>query len=97
MHISWPLTTVKGTIEIKLSEKKMTMQLRGGGLVNWYFDLTTADGVILPFDTIEKKHIDCHFEGMHYTIQMEKGVFSQPANGAVWRMTPQGDTISLLF
>ncbi|HEX6432029.1 MAG TPA: hypothetical protein VF008_30265, partial [Niastella sp.] len=97
MHISWPLTTVKGTIEIELSEKKMTIQLRGGGPINWYFDLTTADGITLPFDTIGKNHIDCHFEGMHYRVQTEKGVFSQPANGTVWRMTPQENTISLLF
>lgn len=97
MHIRWPLTTIQGTFEIELSEKKMKMQLRGGSTVSWYLDLTTADGAALPFDTITPHRIDCHFEGLHYSVGAEKGIFSRPANGAVWRIGPEGNTISLVF
>jgi hypothetical protein len=94
MHVSWPLRTVKGSLEIDLSEKKMAMELRGGPSIDWWLELTTADGVKLPYDSVSAQRVDCSFEGMKYSIRLEKGSFSKSA-GAGLRMSPQGNIISL--
>jgi hypothetical protein len=97
MRITWPLKTVKGSLEIELSEKKMTMALKGGGAAAWWLELTTAEGVSLPFGTVGAQRVDCVFEGMKYDVQMEKGSFSQPSDGAVFRMSPRENVIRVIF
>jgi hypothetical protein len=97
VHITWPLTSVKGSLEIELSEKGMTMELKGGGFSGWWLELTTAEGVKLPFGTVGAQRVDCMFEGMKYAVQMEKGSFSQPSDGAVLRMSPQENVIRVIF
>jgi hypothetical protein len=95
MHIHWPLKTVAGSFEIYLGEKKMVIQLKSDQSVNWFFDLNTAEETKLPFNSIKSKNIDCSFEGLHYSIPAEKGSFSQPANGAVLRIHPQSNSITI--
>ena len=97
MHITWPLLPVKGCIEIDLSEKKMTIQLRSTEAMNWYLDLNTATGTTLPFETISKKVLGCRFEGMAYSIRASNGLFIRSANEANLRILPEENKISLLF
>lgn len=97
LHISWPLKTVKGSLEMELSERKMVVKLVGGGMSDWFFELTTAEGVQLPFETIGAQRVDCSFEGMKYGVRAEKGMFSKPGDGAVLRVSPEGNMISLVF
>jgi len=95
IHISWPLTSVAGTLEIDLSEKLASIQLVSKTKCNWYFDLTTADQAKLPFNQIVPEQLNCNFDGMNYQVQAVKGSFSKPANGAVFRLKPQMNVISL--
>ncbi len=95
MHVSWPLRNQHGTLEIELSEKKMTIQLKTASSINWFFDLTNADGIQHPFRSIGTKQIDCSFEGMPYSIRIKKGSFSKPSNGSVLRINPQKNIIQL--
>lgn len=97
IHISWPLKNIQGTVEIELSEKKMTTQVKIPLPVNWFFDLTAAEGVQLPFGAMGTKQIDCNFEGMPYIIRIKKGSFSKPSKGAVLRMNPEKNIIQLSF
>ncbi|WP_346316724.1 hypothetical protein [Chitinophaga sp. YIM B06452] len=96
LHISWPLQSVKGTLEIDLDEKKAVMQLRGAD-VNWFFDLTTAEGKQLPFVKINAKQIDCSFEKMGYTLIAGKGTFSTPGNVTAWRLSPEQNVMVINF
>jgi hypothetical protein len=96
-HIHWPLKTVRGTIDIELTETQMVWRLTGSSDIKWFLDLNTADSAKLPFDKITGNAVDCSFEGMHYKVLAEKGTFSQPANGAVWSICPQSNTIVLDF
>jgi hypothetical protein len=93
LHISWPLTSVKGTFEIDLNEKQLSMKLLSKQVDNWYFDMTTATGVKLPFEAIRDKQINCRFEGTQYVFKATKGTFSEPGNGTVFRLKPQADAI----
>jgi hypothetical protein len=97
MHISWPLQTVQGWVEIDLDEKKMEMKLKINQALNWFLDLSTAADVQLPFGSISGRNLDCSFEGMHYNIQAAKGSFSKPGSGSVLRIQPQSNAIDLIF
>ena len=94
MRILWPLTTVKGTFEIDLNEKRLTMKMNGNTSVKWFFDLNTAPGAKLPFQQIKNKQLDCRFEGMNYAVKAISGTFSNPKNGVVARLKPQGNVMS---
>ncbi|WPV01124.1 hypothetical protein SNE26_05010 [Mucilaginibacter sp. cycad4] len=94
LHISWPLTSIKGTFEIDLNEKQLSMKLVSTYVDNWYFDMTTAPGVKLPFEAIQNKQINCRFEGTPYIFKATKGIFSEPGNGTVFRLRPQANTIA---
>lgn len=97
LHISWPLKTVTGSLEIDLDEQKMVMTLKSDQPVNWFLELNTAAGIQLPFTSINTSSIDCNFEGMHYSIRAAKGTFEKPGNGAVLRIHPQARSIGLMF
>lgn len=95
VHISWPLTTVKGSIEIDLTEKNMQVVLKSAQTLDWYVELNTAADAKLPFKQIEETQVKSSFEDMDYTLNAEKGSFSKPGNAAVWRLSPAANVISL--
>lgn len=95
VHISWPLTSVNGSLEFDLDEKTVNIKLISKTTVNWYLDLNTASGAKLPFNQINLKQIDCSFEGMNYKLQATKGSFLKPDTGAVLRLKPQTNVIAL--
>jgi hypothetical protein len=97
LHISWPLKTVKGSVEMELTERKMNMTVAGGGKLNWWLELTTAEGAKLPFETIRAQRVDCGFEKMKYGVQAENGTFSKPADGAALRIAAVNNKITLAF
>ena len=97
LHITWPLKSIPGTLVIDLNEKQITMKVEGGKSNNWFLDLTTADSVKLPFKKIIPSQVDCEFDGMKYSVKAEKGSFSKPDDGTVFRITPQDNNISLNF
>ena len=95
LHISWPLTSFKGTLEVDLREKKMSIRLTGNTTAAWFLELTTAHEVKLPFDQIQTNTIDCSFQGMKYAVKAEAGSFSKPAGPAVMRIDPVKNIIIL--
>jgi len=97
VHISWPLTTIAGSLEIDLSEKTARIQLLSKTKCNWYLDLTTIKEAKLPFRKIGAGGLDCNFDGMNYQVNTVQGSFSKPENGAVFRLKPQLNVIALDF
>lgn len=94
LHISWPLNKLNASLEIDLGEKTIKMHLKGEQ-VSWFFDLTTAKDVTLPFDKINQKSIHCNFEQIDYSFKAEKGIFSQPGKGETWRLNAEDGTLLL--
>lgn len=97
MHIAWPLTTINGTFEIDLNERQAKMHLTSTRPISWFFDLTTAENIKLPFENINIKNVACSFENMKYQLKADKGSFSTPGNGPVWRISSQQNTLILNF
>ncbi|TCO28853.1 hypothetical protein EV200_102270 [Pedobacter psychrotolerans] len=95
VHVSWPLTTIKGNLQMDFNEQTFTLKIVTKEKLNWYLDLNAVPGSKLPFKEINKGSITCHFEGMDYSLLVNKGAFSKPSNGAVFRVMPQGNLISL--
>ena len=95
LHISWPLKSFEGTLVIDIDERQLKMKIEGSKSNKWFLDLNTADKVDLPFKKINAKQVDCEFGGMDYFIKAEKGWFSKPGNGVVFRMMPEGNEVVL--
>lgn len=95
LHISWPLTSFKGTLTMDLDERQIRMKMEGAGPENWFLDLTTDAGANLSFQQTSASRVDCRFEGMNYGVTASKGSFSKPSGRVVFRITPQKNTIVL--
>jgi len=88
LQISWPLTSFDATLKMELDNRHIKITIQGNEAVNWYLDLDTGAQVKLPFTTITSRQVNARFEGMDYALTSEKGSFSQPENGGVFRITP---------
>ena len=96
MHVSWPLEQ-GGSLEMDISEKTVSVQLTGNSWQNWYFDLDVAAGAQVPFTGISTRQVKCRFEDFNYRLQATTGVFVHPSNGAVLRLKPEKNKLSLNF
>jgi hypothetical protein len=95
LHIAWRLTTVEGTFELDLDERQLSVHLNCGKPVDWFFQLTTADSVKLPFVRLEPQTLYGSFEGMNYSVKAKNGFFSKPDTGSVIRINPTANKIAL--
>lgn len=93
VNVVWPVD--KGTVEITLHEKALSVTLKGKAVNNWHFDLRVADGIKTPVTGIQPKQVDYEFDGHAYQLRATKGIFEKPANGNVLRLKPQASTILL--
>nr|WP_067057525.1 hypothetical protein [Mucilaginibacter sp. L294] len=93
LHISWPLTSIDGSLEFDLDERNLKIKLLSAKPCNWFFDLNTAQAAELPFQKTSAKQLDCRFEGMNYHLKTVKGNFSNPGNDVKLRITPQMNII----
>lgn len=95
LHISWPLTNVKGTLVMDFTEGQIDISLQGNPQLNWFFDLVVSSDARLPFTSISEKVVKAKFEDMNYLIKAVKGSFSQPGDSVVLRMLPEENQLSL--
>lgn len=94
VFVSWPLKA-GGKLQIELKEKNIYIRLTGDAAVNWYFDLNVAPGAKTPFNSISQEKLACSFENFNYQVTALSGRFSKPGNGAVFRLSPKRNTVSL--
>jgi len=95
LNILWPLKNVSGTIVMDISEKRINIDLKNNTTLNWFLDLTTATAAGLPFKAIQTDKIQCEFEGMDYSIDLEKGSCSKPNEDTVFRISAKENTLRI--
>jgi len=95
LHVSWPLKSFKGSIEIDLDEQSLQLKMKGDQSVQWFLDLTTAGSGKLPFVDVKGHQVDCAFEGMKYSVGSKQGIFSRPHDSVVFRIAPEGNVVKL--
>jgi hypothetical protein len=94
LFVSWPLTTIAGSVELEMTESQLKIKLVSDTKTAWYFDLTTTATAKLPIQNIGTKQLDCSFENLNYSLKASKGSFSKPES-AVLRLSPKGNSIIL--
>ncbi|MBS1935241.1 MAG: hypothetical protein JST96_14670, partial [Bacteroidetes bacterium] len=97
LNISWQLNSFDGKLLMNINEREIKIRLVSKKSVKWFFDMTTAENAHLPFTNISSNKISCAFEKMNYTVVAKKGKFSKPANGEVFRISPEENVIMLDF
>jgi hypothetical protein len=97
LNITWPLTSIKGTLIMDLTENQMKISVKDGSAAQWFFDLNVAKSENLPFKNVETSQIQCEFEGLDYTIPAVTGSFSKPGNEQVFRISPKNNVLTLDF
>ncbi|CAG4988335.1 hypothetical protein DYBT9275_00058 [Dyadobacter sp. CECT 9275] len=97
LHITWPLTTIKGTLVMDLNENQMAVSVKDGQGEKWFLDLAAAKSENLPFKNIDGVQARCEFEGLTYTIPAVSGSFSKPGSGQIFRVSPTGHNLTLDF
>lgn len=95
LHIAWPLTTIKGTLLIDLTEKQMTISVKDSQREKWFLDMTVARTENLPFKNVDAAQVQCEFEGFNYTVPAISGSFSKSGNGEVFRISPKDNMVTL--
>jgi hypothetical protein len=95
LHISWPITSSDGTILMDLDEQNIKIQFNGKESINWFLELATASGVVLPFKKINAHKIDAEFDGMNYSVIAKSGSFVKPGTKAVFTIQPENNNVIL--
>ena len=95
LTVVWPLKNTQGTIIMEIDERKTKIYIKGNDSLNWFVDLTTAANKNLPFLKIGSDKIDCKFEGMKYSVNLENGIFSKPNESTVFRISAKNNSIIL--
>jgi hypothetical protein len=97
LHISWPLKSSEGTLEMIIDEHQIVMRLKSDRSLDWYLDLTTAGNTKLPFVNVKPGKVECLFEGISYSVSAPKGSFTEPGENKVFRIRPDNDLLILKF
>lgn len=71
------------------------IQFIGKKSINWFLELTTASGAVLPFKKISAHTIDAEFEGMKYSVNAESGSFANDSAKATFRAQSENNKIEL--
>jgi len=95
MVIRWPLTTTKGTLIITLKEDQLEISWPDAPSFPWFFELRTAAGAKLPFGKISPHSLEARSGKTKYRVTATQGFFTDPVDGAAWRIHPQENSIRL--
>src|SRR5690606_1253960 len=90
LDISWPLTNVRGRLEMRLMEDVMEIRLTGNSTLDWFFELDAPNQQELPFTAVGGGELVGVFEGYGYQVSAVRGRFSKPADSTgIFRISPE--------
>lgn len=95
LTIQWPLQHHHGSLMIRFDEQQLTIQLQTKKLEHWSLEMTTAEGIALPFKNITAKRVDCTFEDFDYAFTALKGLFANNTAGKALVISPENNRITL--
>jgi hypothetical protein len=98
LRMSWQLKSVRGTLNIRLNERKLEMTMESDTQTEWFFDLLMGENAATHYRAVTPQQIDCLFKNFHYSVRAEKGTFSEHAGkGILIRLSPENNTVILNF
>lgn len=93
LHIAWPLTNIDGTMQIKMEEEGIRIELKSRNKSNWSLVFNAAESARLPFQKISPRKINCSFEGMDYSLVTGQGSINEYSGG--FRIIPEENGIDI--
>lgn len=73
LHIEWPLKNSAGKLLMQLDEKKLRIEYKGTQKLDWQLVLNAAKEDQIPFTKFNKQSVEGLFQGIAYSIDVEKG------------------------
>ncbi|GAA4791057.1 hypothetical protein GCM10023231_18710 [Olivibacter ginsenosidimutans] len=96
LHISWPLTSATGTLEMDINEQQFTIKLAGNTEpMEWFLDMEAAIPEKIPLTAIHAQRLEYQFEGMNYALKAEKGSFTATNEAKFFRVVPENQVLVL--
>ena len=75
LTVTWPIPEMEGKIIMVFNESSISLTASGKQLENWFLDLSNDPDKKLPFKQINKKSINCTYEGFDYSLALQSGTF----------------------
>lgn len=97
LRILWKLDSGLGEFKISMDENNLKIHFEGNKKFNWFLELNAAENTELPFKKVQPDKTECHSQKTDYSVLAVEGNFSDPQDGAVFRLTPEQNTIILNF
>ena len=97
LTIDWPLKNGQGTLNIHLTEKAMSISLKGNKKLNWFFEFRAASGTQLPFKNITDNILSAEFQGTDYYLAVKGGHFSDQSRNSYFHIVPFKDHLVMQF
>ena len=95
LHVEWPLESIDGTFLMDFDEQKIDMRIKAHKTIDWYWNLTTKEDAELPFREISSSVVNCQFDGMNYSLNAKKGIFSKSDDQVALKISPVDNKIIL--
>ena len=96
LHISWPLNSFSGALEMDIQEDQFAIKLVGNTEpVEWFLDMKAALSEKIPLTAIHPQQLDYQFEGMNYAVMAEKGSFAATEGTKLFRIAPEDHMLVL--
>lgn len=73
LHIEWPLKSSAGKLFMQLDEGKLRIEYKGTQKLDWQLVLNAAKEDEVPFTKFNKQSVEGLFQGIAYSIDVEKG------------------------
>ena len=93
--MEWPLKSIDGTFLMDFDEQKIDMRIKAHKTIDWYWNLTTKEDAELPFREISSSVVNCQFDGMNYSLNAKKGIFSKSDDQVALKISPVDNKIIL--
>jgi hypothetical protein len=92
-RVTWPLE--KGTLEIELNEKLLSITAKRDASEDWFLDLYVAKNAQTAFKAITKAGAAYEFDGHTYLLKAKQGIIEESKTGGLYRISPRGQRIVL--
>lgn len=97
INISWPLESFEASLNFEIDEIGIIVKMKSDNSFNWFLDFTALENIELPFEIITPQLIACKYKGLDYSVATEKGTFSKPGSGTIFRINPDRNELKLSF
>lgn len=88
--VSWPVKSFKGTLKIVFTDRQIAMNMIAPTGTEWCLELDAGKEVKLPYRKLSARSVTAQFDGMPYSVELNKGKIT---SGNIFRVNPDHNQI----